>query len=61
MDKLAMHRLRGPLLALLGNLTVAEARALAPAAGYGASAFALVMTDGVPPRDEAVEILSRAG
>ncbi|MFP3578603.1 DUF58 domain-containing protein [Arthrobacter sp. SIMBA_036] len=61
MDKLAMHRLRGPLLALLGNLTVAEARALAPAAGYGANAFALVMTDGVHPRDEAVEILSRAG
>ena len=45
MDKLAAHRLRGPLLALLGNLTLAEAKALAPAAGYGANAFAIVVTD----------------
>jgi hypothetical protein len=47
MDKLAAHRLRGPLLALLGHLTLAEAKALAPAAGYGANAFALVVSD--PP------------
>ncbi|BCW44143.1 DUF58 domain-containing protein [Arthrobacter sp. StoSoilB5] len=47
MDKLAAHRLRGPLLALLGHLTLAEAKALAPAAGYGANAFALVVLD--PP------------
>lgn len=45
MDKLSAHRLRGPVLALLGNLSLAEAKALAPAAGYGANAFAIVMRD----------------
>ena len=45
MDKLAAHRLRGPVLAILGNLTPAEARALAPAAGFAANAFALVITE----------------
>ena len=34
MDKLAAHRMRGPVLAILGNLTPAEARALSPAAGF---------------------------
>ncbi|MFJ6536690.1 DUF58 domain-containing protein [Paenarthrobacter sp. NPDC091711] len=61
MDKLSAHRLRGPLLALLGNLTLAEARALAPAAGYGANAFALVMTDASRNNDEVLEILRLAG
>jgi uncharacterized protein (DUF58 family) len=60
MDKLSAHRLRGPLLALVGNLTLAEARALAPAAGYGANAFALVMTD-ASRNEEVLEILRLAG
>ncbi|MGR0158433.1 DUF58 domain-containing protein [Paenarthrobacter nitroguajacolicus] len=61
MDKLSAHRLRGPLLALVGNLTLAEARALAPAAGYGANAFALVMTEGSRNNGEVLEILRLAG
>ncbi|MCT9868889.1 DUF58 domain-containing protein [Paenarthrobacter aurescens] len=61
MDKLAAHRLRGPLLALLGTLTAAEARTLAPAAAYGANAFALVITDPSRNNDEALEILRVAG
>lgn len=61
MDKLAAHRLRGPLLALLGALTPAEARALAPAAAYGANAFALVVSDSSRSSEDALEILRQAG
>ncbi|MEV7660343.1 DUF58 domain-containing protein [Paenarthrobacter sp. NPDC089316] len=61
MDKLAAHRLRGPLLALLGSLTPSEARALAPAAAYGANAFALVIGDASRSNEDALEILRRAG
>jgi len=61
MDKLAAHRLRGPLLALVGALTPAEARALAPAAAYGANAFALVIGDSSRSGVDALEILRRAG
>ncbi|MDR6637575.1 DUF58 domain-containing protein [Paenarthrobacter nitroguajacolicus] len=61
MDKLAAHRLRGPLLALVGQMTAAEARSLAPAAAYGANAFALVMTDASRSNDEVLEILRQAG
>lgn len=61
MDKLAAHRLRGPLLALVGNMTLAEARALAPAAAYGANAFAVVMTDASRNNDDVLEILRLAG
>lgn len=60
MDKLSAHRLRGPLLALLGQPTVAEARALGPAAAYGANAFALVMCDS-SRSEEALEILRLGG
>lgn len=61
MDKLAAHRLRGPLLALLGTLSVAEARALAPAAAYGANAFALLVTDAARNNDEVLEVLGQGG
>lgn len=61
MDKLAGHRLRGPLLALLGHLTLAEAKALAPAAGYGANAFALVVTDASRNNEEVLETLRQGG
>lgn len=61
MDKLSAHRLRGPLLALVGNLSLAEARTLAPAAGYGANAFALVMTDASRNNEDVLEILRLAG
>lgn len=49
MDKLAAHRRRGPVLAILGNVTQREARDLAPAAAFGVNAFAIVITE--PPQD----------
>ncbi|MEV7607047.1 DUF58 domain-containing protein [Paenarthrobacter sp. NPDC089322] len=61
MDKLAAHRLRGPLLALLGHVTPAEAKALAPAAGYGANAFALLVTDSGHSNDDVLETLRQGG
>ena len=61
MDKLSAHRLRGPLLALLGTLTPAEAKSLAPAAAYGANAFALMVTDATRNNDDVLEILRLAG
>ena len=61
MDKLAAHRLRGPVLAILGNLSPGEARALSPAAGFGANAFALVITGRAQDSDEVLETLRRGG
>jgi hypothetical protein len=61
LDKLSAHRLRGPLLALLGNITVAEARALAPCAAYGANAFAIIVTDHFHNSEESVEALRHGG
>lgn len=61
MDKLSAHRLRGPVLAILGRLTPAEARALAPAAGFGANAFALLVTNRPADCVPVLEILRRGG
>ncbi|WP_115788466.1 DUF58 domain-containing protein [Arthrobacter silvisoli] len=61
MDKLAAHRLRGPVLALLGSLGEAEARALAPAAAYGANAFALLVTEHPRSVQSAVDALRQGG
>ena len=61
MDKLAAHRMRGPVLAILGNLTRAEARALAPAAGFAANAFALVVTERTGAPHEVFEALRLGG
>jgi Protein of unknown function DUF58 len=61
MDKLAAHRMRGPVLAILGNLTPAEARALSPAAGFGANAFALVITERARELDDVLESLRLGG
>ncbi|NYD79142.1 DUF58 domain-containing protein [Arthrobacter cupressi] len=61
MDKLAAHRLRGPVLALLGTLGEAEARALAPAAGFGANAFALLVTEHPRSAQAAVDALRLGG
>ena len=61
MDKLSAHRLRGPVLAILGNLSVAEARALAPAAGFGANAFALLVTDQPQDSDGVLAALRLGG
>lgn len=61
MDKLAAHRLRGPLLALLGHMPLAEAKSLAVAAGYGANAFAIVVTDTPGGNEDVVEALRLGG
>jgi hypothetical protein len=50
-----------PLLALLGNITVAEARALAPCAAYGANAFAIIVTDHFHNSEPSVEALRHGG
>ncbi|MFF2030203.1 DUF58 domain-containing protein [Arthrobacter sp. NPDC058192] len=57
MDKLSAHRLRGPILAVLGNLTASEARALSPAAAFGANAFALLVTDHLHESGEVLEVM----
>ncbi len=57
MDKLSAHRLRGPVLAVLGSLSPAEARALSPAAGFGANAFALLVRDQAQGSGEIPEVL----
>jgi uncharacterized protein (DUF58 family) len=61
MDKLAAHRMRGPVLAILGNLTPAEARALTPAAGFTANAFALVIAERLQEVDGVLETLRLGG
>ncbi|MFD1214144.1 DUF58 domain-containing protein [Arthrobacter sp. GCM10027362] len=45
LDKLAAHKLKGPLLAVLGELSLAEAGQLAPAAEFGSQAFALLVVE----------------
>ncbi|MDP9998083.1 DUF58 domain-containing protein [Pseudarthrobacter sulfonivorans] len=61
MDKLSAHRMRGPIIALLGRISTAEAKALAPAAGYGANAFAIMVCDRPADAEEALEALRRGG
>ena len=60
-DKLAAHRMRGPVLAVLGKITLAEARSLAPAAGYAANAFAIVISDRPAESHDALEALRLGG
>jgi uncharacterized protein (DUF58 family) len=61
MDKLAAHRMRGPVVAVLGKISLAEARALAPAAGYAANAFALVVADRPAECHDVLEALRLGG
>jgi uncharacterized protein (DUF58 family) len=61
MDKLSAHRLRGPVVAILGRLSLAEAQALSPAAGYGAKAFALVVTERAEESGDVLEALRLGG
>jgi uncharacterized protein (DUF58 family) len=61
MDKLSAHRMRGPIIGLLGRISAAEARALAPGAGYGANAFAIIVADHPTDSQEALETLRRGG
>jgi uncharacterized protein (DUF58 family) len=61
MDKLSAHRMRGPIIAVLGRISLAEATALAPGAGYGANAFAIIVSDRPKDSEEALETLRRGG
>ncbi|MFJ5861620.1 DUF58 domain-containing protein [Pseudarthrobacter sp. NPDC092439] len=61
MDKLSAHRMRGPLVAVLGRISAADARALAPAATYATTAMAVVVTDVPAEAAEALELLRAAG
>lgn len=60
-DKLSAHRMRGPLIAVLGRISLNEARALAPAAGYGANAFAIIVSESPADFEDALEALRRGG
>lgn len=61
MDKLSAHRMRGPILAILGHLQPADARALSAAAGFGANAFAILVTDRPHDCHDALESLRSGG
>ncbi|NKX53289.1 DUF58 domain-containing protein [Arthrobacter mobilis] len=61
MDKLAAHRFKGPLLALLGDLSPAEAALLAPAAEFGSQAFALLVTEHPRQAGAALDTLRAGG
>lgn len=61
MDKLSTHRMRGPLVAVLGRITVPEARALAPAATYATTAMAVIATDTPAEASDALELLRGSG
>ncbi|MHA7141979.1 DUF58 domain-containing protein [Arthrobacter sp. Sr33] len=61
MDKLASYRNRGPLIAILGTITVAEARDLAAAAEYGSTSFAILVADRPQDLHPVMEILRAAG
>ncbi|MBT2530788.1 DUF58 domain-containing protein [Arthrobacter sp. ISL-48] len=61
MDKLSAHRMRGPLIAVLGQIPLAEATALAPAAGYGANAFAIIVAERPSEFEDVLEALRQGG
>lgn len=61
MDKLSAHRMRGPLIAVLGRISAEEALALAPAAGYGTNAFALVVAEKPGDQADVLEVLRQGG
>jgi uncharacterized protein (DUF58 family) len=60
-DKLSAHRMRGPLIAVLGRISQLEALTLAPAAGYGTNAFAIVITERPADFEDALEKLRQGG
>lgn len=61
MDKLSSHRMRGPLIAVLGRISPLDALSLAPAAGYGTNAFAIVITERPADFEDALEKLRQGG
>ena len=61
MDRLSAHRMRGPLIAVLGRITAQEAAALAPAAAYATNAIALVAVERPAEYQEVLEALRQGG
>ncbi|MFP5310964.1 MAG: DUF58 domain-containing protein [Actinomycetes bacterium] len=61
LDKLSAHRMRGPLIAVLGRITAAEATALAPAAAYSTNAFAMVAVERPAEHRDILELLRLGG
>lgn len=61
MDKLSVHRMRGPLIAVLGRVTAEEAAALAPAAAYCTNAFALLAVERPAEFQDVLEVLRQGG
>ncbi|MDQ0665192.1 uncharacterized protein (DUF58 family) [Arthrobacter ulcerisalmonis] len=61
MDKLSAHRMRGPLIAVLGRISAEEAAALAPAAAYGTNAFAILSVDRPAEFQDVLEVLRQGG
>ena len=52
---------KGPLVAVLGQLSTAEARLLAPAAEFGSHAFAVLVTDHPQHARSAMDLLRAGG
>jgi uncharacterized protein (DUF58 family) len=61
MDKLSAHRMRGPLIAVLGRISAEEATALAPAAAYGTNAFAILAVDKPADFHGVLDVLRQGG
>lgn len=61
MDKLSAHRMRGPLIAVLGRITAEEAAALAPAAAYGTNSFAILAVERPAEFQDVLEVLRQGG
>jgi hypothetical protein len=61
MDKLSAHRMRGPVIAVLGRISALEALSLAPAAGYGTNAFAILVAERPAEFEDALEKLRQGG
>lgn len=61
LDKLSAHRMRGPLIAVLGRTSTTEALALGPAAGYGTNAFALIVVEKPDESEDVLEVLRQGG
>nr|WP_239536918.1 DUF58 domain-containing protein [Arthrobacter roseus] len=61
MDKLAGQSMRGPLMALLGGISIEEAQRMALSASYGSHSFAMLVTDRPRSAHEVLNILRRSG
>lgn len=61
LGKLSAHRMRGPVIAVLGTISRMEAHALAPAAGYATNAFAIIAAEKPAEYVDVLEVLRQGG